>query len=103
MKSLKIALNSNRALLFRMDHQDWTEIKIEKKLQTNKKEIQKNFSQRAENTEVKLIPSSDLKKAMMQARVAKKLTQQELARNMNIPVTAVRNWESGKLFQITNR
>ena len=77
-----------------MDHQDWAEVQLKK---THTKQAKQGVSQRAENTDVKLVPSKDLKKAMMQARVDKKLTQQDLARNMNIPLSTIKNWESGKI------
>ena len=74
-----------------MDHQDWENVTITKQVTNKKKEVAKHVSQRAENTEVKLIPSSEFKKTMMQARVVKKLTQQDLARNMNIPIGVIRD------------
>tara|TARA_Y100000389_G_C17468694_1_gene528175 strand:+ start:4147 stop:4482 length:336 start_codon:yes stop_codon:yes gene_type:complete len=82
-----------------MSHQDWTPFVMQKRT-TQKKEqktSQKKVSQLAENIETKFIPASDFKVKMMQARVAKKMTQKDLAAKMNVPITQIQKWESGKI------
>lgn len=87
-----------------MDHQDWTPVTIKKKTKAEQlatKEAKLANSQKGE-TIGKFVPAHDFRKLMMQARVAKKITQQELAKSMNLPLPIIRDWESGKKVP-TNR
>ena len=81
-----------------MDHQDWNPVVFKKKTDQKKKtkETQKAVSQKGETAGIH-VANHDFKKIMMQSRVQKKMTQQELAQSMNIPVTIIRDWESGKV------
>lgn len=83
-----------------MDHQDWNTVTVSNRKNqkdTNKK-TEKVQSQRSENLDVKLIPDTKFKTAMMQARVAAKVTQKDLANKMNLPITQIQKWENGKLI-----
>ena len=80
-----------------MSHQDWDNVTFKKKPKETKelKKTKKNISQKAE-TLGKFIAPSNFRKEMMQARVQKKMTQQDLANKMNVQQNVIRDWESGK-------
>ena len=79
-----------------MSHQDWESVVFKKNIQNKEaKKTKKHVSQKAE-TIGKFVAPINFKKEMMQARVAKKKTQKELASSMNLPLTMISDWESGK-------
>lgn len=79
-----------------MSHQDWDPIVFKKnKMKKEVTKVQKHVSQKAE-TIGKFVAPINFKKEMMQARVQKKKTQKDLAASMNLPLTMISDWESGK-------
>jgi ribosome-binding protein aMBF1 (putative translation factor) len=78
------------------DHQDWDPVVFRKSDEEKRKKKQTKQSQRPEKTDVTLIPAREFKIRMMQARLAQKLTQPQLARLLNMPVRIIKDWESGK-------
>lgn len=94
------------------NHQDWKPVIIKKKIKKpnqkktvvkktstgNKQTKYENKSKLDEDTgvyETKKV-SVNLSRQIQQARTAKKLTQVELARKTNLPVSIIKNYESGK-------
>lgn len=80
--------------------QDWEQVvfkKREKKEEKQKKVI--SNERKLENSEEIIVPKKtdfNFKKSMQQARMAKKLTQKELAQKMGIQQNEIVNYENGK-------
>tara|TARA_Y100000389_G_scaffold200460_2_gene240940 strand:+ start:7690 stop:8007 length:318 start_codon:yes stop_codon:yes gene_type:complete len=80
--------------------QDWEQVvfkKSEKKEKNPKIKISKE--RKLENSEEIIVPKKtdfNFKKSMQQARMAKKLTQKELAQKIGIQQSEIVNYENGK-------
>ena len=91
-----------------MEHQDWkTVILTKKRVYTpeetkayEEKQKLKLEKKKAEENEVKAPPkvNFELKKAIMQARIAKKMSQKDLATRLNVPVNSIAGYENGKII-----
>ena len=97
-----------------MDHQDWKPVVLRKNISTTKKNTEKVVSVSKNNTnnnyqgtgkkivdddgEVKKIPTVGMAigKQISQARSAKKLSQKDLATQMNLPLQTIQQNENGK-------
>jgi len=88
-----------------MEHQDWKIAVLKKKNYFN----QKNVKQNPEGTvEFRILDSEDpppptqvsfdLKIKIQKARVAKKMTQKQLAQKINVTSSVISSYESGKAF-----
>ena len=90
-----------------MSHQDWKPVVFtknreytkEEQEKFEKKKIEKLEKKKEEENEIKAPAkvSFELKKAIMQARLSKKLTQKELATRLNVPINTISGYESGKI------
>tara|TARA_B100000405_G_scaffold294756_1_gene248129 strand:- start:844 stop:1170 length:327 start_codon:yes stop_codon:yes gene_type:complete len=83
-----------------MSHQDWKPVvfkKSEKPIHIDKKSksVKKLEDDANDDFSHKKI-SLELKLAIQQARNAKKMTQKQLASQMNLPVAMIINYENGK-------
>ena len=83
-----------------MDHQDWNPVifkKTEKRTHIDKKSksIKKLEDDENDDFSHKKV-TLELKLAIQQARNARKITQKQLATQMNLPVSIIINYENGK-------
>ena len=87
------------------EHQDWTTVTFKKINKPSSKE--QSESQRKYESASKLSkledpdyvppkPEKVLGKALQQARMAKKMSQKDLATNLNVKPQLVQQWEAGK-------
>jgi len=93
-----------------MEHQDWKPVVFTKDYKKEytpqqikeyeEKQKAKLEQKKAEENEIKVPPKVDfeLKKALMQARVSKKMSQKELANRLNVPVNTIAGYENGKII-----
>ena len=82
-----------------MDHQDINDVvwKKNKKPTTKSSGISKNKKLEDDNEELKVDKVSfSLKNAIRDARIAKKLTQKQLAQMINEKADVIQNYENGK-------
>ena len=83
-----------------MDHQDWNPVvfkKTEKCIHVDKKSKSVRKLEDDENDDFSHKKVTlDLKLAIQRARNARKLTQKQLATQMNLPVSIIMNYENGK-------
>nr|QFG73851.1 MAG: helix-turn-helix protein [Megaviridae environmental sample] len=79
-----------------MDHQDWNQVVFTK---SDKPKYRGNPSrtleERIEETPIKKTPLT-VSKAIQKARLAKKLSQKDLAARLNVKVTTIVEYENGK-------
>ena len=104
-------------------HQDWTPVKIQKRYtvttaqqegksvettsKTNNQKVGKSLerdlyvSATEEAPAIKALPklSQEDRQAMIQARVTKKLSQVDLARQVNLPLQVIQTMETGKVIE----
>jgi putative transcription factor len=92
-----------------MNHQDWTTVILTKnseKLYTEKqiKEYEEKQKQKLEKKKEKeneiqkpLKVNYEFKKALMQARLSKKISQKDLANKLNVPLNTISDYENGKI------
>ena len=92
-----------------MDHQDWKTVIIKGNPQKNtqRKEIREKKNPEAQRmyklenedfTSIKIKTTTpDQRKAMIQGRVAKKLTQKDLANQIGINIKNIQGYENGKI------
>jgi putative transcription factor len=104
-------------------HQDWTPVKIQKRYtvttaqqegksvettsKTNNQKVGKSLerdlyvSATEEAPVLKALPklSQEDRQMMIQARVAKKLSQVDLARQVNLPLQVIQTMETGKIIE----
>ena len=98
-----------------MDHQDWKPVVLKgnpKVINSQKKEIREKKnpeSQRLYKLDNENSPKNQIKtttieqrKAMIQGRIAKKLTQKDLANQLGIKIQNIQGYENGKI-QINNK
>ena len=89
-----------------MSHQDWKPVILSKDTKKKKKEIQTKISKRGpskltkidnetENFKIEKV-SLKFKKELQKARLAKKMTQKELATKLNVPPKVINEYEAGK-------
>ena len=93
-----------------MNHQDWTPVVFTKNVQkvyTEKqiKEYEEKQKQKLEKKKEKeneiqkpLKVNFELKKALMQARLSKKMSQKDLANKLNVSVNTISDYENGKII-----
>lgn len=92
-----------------MDHQDWKTVIIKgnPKKNTQRKEIREKKNPEVQRmyklenedfTSIKIKTTTpDQRKAMIQGRVAKKLTQKDLANQVGINIKNIQGYENGKI------
>ena len=90
-----------------MNHQDWNTVIFSKEKKYTPEQIkayeekrkEKKEKKKAEENEVKALPkvNFELKKAIMQSRLAKKMSQKDLATRLNVPVNTIAGYENGKI------
>ena len=90
-----------------MDHQDWNTVIFSKEKKYTPEQIKaheekqkiKLEKKKAEENEVRAPPkvNFELKKAIMQARISKKMSQKDLATRINVPVNTIAGYENGKI------
>ena len=90
-----------------MDHQDWETVILSKERKYTPQEIkdyeekqkEKLEKKKAKDNEIKVPPkvNFELKKAIMQARLAKKMSQKDLATRLNVTVNTIAGYENGKI------
>ena len=92
-----------------MDHQDWKTVVFTKDYQKEytpqeikafeEKQKAKLEKKKAEENEIKAPPkvNFELKKAIMTARLSKKMSQKDLATRLNVPVNTISGYENGKI------
>lgn len=86
-------------------HQDWEQVILVKPKPTTEpstsqssKQSQPKKLRQLDGDEI-VVPiksSFELKKAIQQARISKKISQKELASSMNVPVQTIVSYENGK-------
>lgn len=83
-----------------MNHQDWNPVvfkKTEKRTHIDKKSKTVKKLEDSENDDFSHKKVTlDLKLSIQRARNARKLTQKQLATQMNLPVSIIMNYENGK-------
>ena len=90
-----------------MDHQDWDTVVFSKEKKYTPEQIkayeekqkEKQEKKKTEENEIKAPPkvNFELKKAIMQARLSKKMSQKDLATRLNVPVNTISGYENGKI------
>lgn len=90
-----------------MEHQDWTPVILSKNRKYTEEENQKYEQKKQEKlekkkneeNEVKAPPkiNFELKKAIMQARLAKKMSQKDVATKLNVTLSTIQGYENGKI------
>ncbi len=90
-----------------MEHQDLKVVVLSKNKSYTPQQIKdyeekqkaKLEKKKNDDNEVKAPPkvNYELKKAIMQARVSKKMSQKDLATRMNVPVGTIAGYENGKI------
>ena len=83
-----------------MDHQDWKPVVFKKNIKPvhvdrKAKTVQKIEDDSNDDFSHQKIPL-ELKLSIQQARNARKMTQKQLATQMNLPVSMIINYENGK-------
>jgi len=81
-----------------MQHQDWETVVLRKPKPPPPKQISSQKPKIEKEGEEFNLPKigQNLKLAIQQARLAKKMTQKQLADKLNVPVQEVAKYESGK-------
>ena len=84
-----------------MDHQDCETVILRKPVTVTHKPKPKpkgaNYLENGEEFNVAKV-TPELKKALQQARVAKKMSQKQLATILNVPVQDITKYETGKII-----
>ena len=82
-----------------MDHQDWEPVILRKPVTVTHKPKPKGQNTLEDGEEFNVAKvSPELKKALQQARVAKKMSQKQLATLLNVPVQEITKYETGKII-----
>lgn len=82
-----------------MDHQDWEPVILRKPVTVTHKPKPKGQNPLEDGEEFNVAKvSPELKKALQQARVAKKMSQKQLATLLNVPVQEITKYETGKII-----
>lgn len=84
-----------------MEHQDWNTVVLNTETNKNKKEInkeqQKNVSNKQFNPETtKLEAPKNLGLVISQARLSKKINQEQLSKQLGISKLTINKWEANK-------
>ena len=79
------------------DFQDWEQVILTKK-NVNSKDKSNNSSNNKKNEDIITINKSngDLRKALQNARLNKKMSQKEVAQKLNVKANLIMDYESGK-------
>jgi ribosome-binding protein aMBF1 (putative translation factor) len=85
-------------------HQDWEQVILVKPKTTssntsgkpNPPQHKKSIALDGDEIVAPPKPSQELKKAIQQARMAKKMGQKQLAASMNVPIQTIVSYENGK-------
>jgi putative transcription factor len=89
-----------------MEHQDWKPVVWKKDQTTKQEKIQRQnpagtskfLKLDSDDPEPSKVISQEIRMRIQKGRMAKKLTQKQLAQQLNIPVVTVTSYESGKAF-----
>ena len=83
-------------------HQDWNEVILTKPVEVKQSGVQKTAEQKnfqkldGDESVAPRKTSQELKKAIQTARLAKKLSQKQLASSMNTTIQVIAQYENGK-------
>lgn len=82
-----------------MEHQDWETVVLAKPIKVETKpHVQKNPLDTNEEIVIPLKMNFEVKTAIQQARLAKKLSQKELASRMSVQASVIHNYENGSII-----
>tara|TARA_Y100001970_G_C13681666_1_gene578029 strand:+ start:172 stop:507 length:336 start_codon:yes stop_codon:yes gene_type:complete len=84
-------------------HQDWKPVEFHKPILPKKKEnnqpvVTKKMKELLDNENIVTLPkiTNELKTSIQQARLAKKMTQKQLASALNVTIKDIADYENGK-------
>lgn len=84
-----------------MDHQDWKQVILRKNTAPVRTEHKQGYKKRENlDSDNPIAPKTlglNAGKQIQQARVAKKLTQKQLAQNLNVKPALIQSYEQGKI------
>lgn len=84
-------------MLINMEHQDWETVILRKKVERDQVKKTGKKPDPIDGTEIKQLKApTELKKAIMDARITKKWKQKDLATKLQVPVKTITDYESGK-------
>tara|TARA_Y100000741_G_C18053080_1_gene477228 strand:- start:100 stop:420 length:321 start_codon:yes stop_codon:yes gene_type:complete len=87
-----------------MEHQDWNQVVLKKNNNTNYQKNTNQIKNNIDDDEVILKKNISLDNCLkiQNGRKQKNLTQKDLAKKLNVDVSIIRNYESGKIVSDYN-